>query len=68
MDVEVGAESEESAAKAAWWQFTLGNLRTFARRYFRAAAPLAEQLESQVFSEGNVDAEVRTALLLSFHL
>lgn len=68
MDVAAGAESEESAAKAAWWQFTLGNLRTFARRYFRAAAPLAERLESQIFAEGAVDAEVRTALLLSLHL
>lgn len=67
MDVANGEETGEAAAKAAWWRFTLGNLRTFARRYFRAAAPLAERLENEVFAEGAVDADVRSALLLSFH-
>jgi hypothetical protein len=54
-------------SRAAWRRLLLGNLRTFARRYFRDAAPLAQRLEEEVFAEGAVDADVRSALLLSFH-
>ena len=62
---DAGAAAADS--RAAWRRVLLGNLRTFARRYFRDAAPLAQRLEDDVFAEGAVDEDARTALLLSFH-
>ena len=61
---DAGAATE---SRAAWRRLLLGNLRTFARRYFRDAAPLAQRLEDDVFAEGAVDENARRALLLSFH-
>ena len=61
---DAGAAAE---SRAAWRRLLLGNLRTFARRYSRDAAPLAERLEDDVFAEGAVDADARSALLLGFH-
>ena len=63
----IGEAGAEAQSRAAWRRLLLGNLRTFARRYFRDAAPLAQRLEEDVFAEGAVDADVRSALLLSFH-
>ena len=62
-----GEPGAAAQSRAAWRRLLLGNLRTFARRYFRDAAPLAQRLEDDVFAEGAVDADVRSALLLSFH-
>ena len=62
-----GDAGTAAESRAAWRRLLLGNLRTFARRYFRDAAPLAQRLEDDVFAEGAVDGDARSALLLSFH-
>ncbi len=62
-----GDAGSAAESRAAWRRLLLGNLRTFARRYFQDAAPLAQRLEDDVFAEGAVDEDARSALLLSFH-
>jgi hypothetical protein len=61
------AAAEAEAERAAWFAFTAMSLRAFARRYCAAAAPLAAQLEADIFAGPAVPAEVRAALHEGLH-
>ena len=54
-------------AKREWYQFTLAQLRAFARKYHEPAAYFTETLENEVFAEDRVPKDLREALLLSLH-
>ena len=54
-------------AKREWYQYTLAQLRAFARKYHAPAASFIETLENEVFAESKVSEDLREALLLSLH-
>lgn len=57
------------AEAAAWFEDTLAHLRAFTRRYHAAAAPLAGQLEGEVFAaHTGVPAAVRESFVNSLHI
>lgn len=56
------------SAESAWRTFALYSLRSFLRKYFLQLAPLAGQLEGDVFAEGAVAADVRAAALPSLRM
>jgi hypothetical protein len=63
-DGEDGPES----AEAAWRTFALYSLRSFLRKYYLELAPLAEQVENEMFADGAVAPDVREVAQLSLHM
>lgn len=53
--------------KREWYQYTLAQLRAFARKYHAPAASFIDGLEIEVFAESKVSPGLREALLLSLH-
>ena len=60
--------SEEQEAKQTWYSFMLATLQSFTRRYYRAVASLASQVEGEVFQGAAVPDDVRRAVVESLHL
>jgi hypothetical protein len=60
--------SEEQAALQATFDYTLAWLRAFARRYYRAVAAIAEDVERGVFPEGEVPEQIRSVVIEALHL
>ena len=54
-------------ARREWYQYTLAQLRAFARKYHAPAASFIETLENDVFAESKVSMDLREALVLSLH-
>lgn len=68
-DSEGPADGEAGpSAESAWRTFALYSLRSFLRKYFLQLAPLAGQLEGDMFTEGAVAADVRAAALPSLRM
>ena len=63
-----GGAGEEQAALQATFDYTLACLRAFARRYYRAVAVIAEDVERSVFPEGEVPQEIRTVVIEALHV
>lgn len=63
-----GDAAVEPSADAAWRSFALYSLRSFLRKYFLQLAPLAAQLQGELFAEGATAADVREAAVLSLRL
>jgi hypothetical protein len=55
-------------AQKAWYMFTLATLRSFTRRYYRAVAAVAKQVQNDIFVEDSVPQDARSAVLESLHL
>lgn len=61
-------EDGDKSAEAAWRTFALYSLRSFLRKYYLELAPLAGQVENDMFADGAVAPDVREAAQLSLHL
>ncbi|EIE25257.1 ARM repeat-containing protein [Coccomyxa subellipsoidea C-169] len=63
----IGA-TEQQDAKHAWYAFMLATLQSFTRRYYKAVASIAGQVEDDLFQGDAVPEDVRTAIVESLHL
>lgn len=52
----------------ATYDYTLACLRSFARRYYRAVAVIADKVETTIFAGDDVPEEVRKACLEGLHV
>ena len=64
----VAGVAEETALLRATYDYTLACLRSFARRYYRAVAAIADEVESDIFAGDDVPEEVRKAVLEGLHV
>ncbi len=60
--------TEQQDAKHAWYAFMLATLQSFTRRYYKAVASIAGQVEDDLFQGDAVPEDVRTAIVESLHL
>ena len=60
--------SEQQNAKQTWYAFMLATLQSFTRRYYKAVASIAGQVEGDIFQGDAVPEDVRTAIVESLHL
>lgn len=70
-DAQTPAETQEAAMAAtavSWRAFAVANLRSFVRSYSLQLAPLAQQIDSELFLAGTVADDTRDAVLLSLYL
>ena len=68
MPAAADGEDGDESAEAAWRTFALYSLRSFLRKYYLELAPLAGQVEDDIFADGAVAPDVREAAQLSLHL
>lgn len=68
MSAAADGEDGDESAEAAWRTFALYSLRSFLRKYYLELAPLAGQVEDDIFADGAVAPDVREAAQLSLHL
>lgn len=70
-DVQTAPQTQEAALAAAavsWRAFAVANLRSFVRSYTLQLAPLAGQIDSELFPPDTVADDTRDAVLLSLYL
>ncbi|CAL8461756.1 g1287 [Coccomyxa elongata] len=67
-DAQEAGVSEQQEAKQTWYSFMLATLQSFTRRYYRAVASLASQVEGQIYQGEAVPDDVRRAVVESLHL
>lgn len=65
---EAGSDEGLREEREAWQADALAHLRSFARRWHVAVAPLAPELDSKVFAEEHAAPDLRAALLSSVYL
>ncbi len=62
-----GAAAEVAMLRATY-DYTLACLRSFARRYYRAVAAVADEVEANIYAGDDVPEEIRTAVLEGMHV